>query len=82
MAQKKKRQQVNGVEQNIAPAPAQIVGAFKIKPAAQYLGGLSVITMHRLIERGLLHPNRALRHILFSKAELDRFLAEHTTEGS
>jgi hypothetical protein len=80
MSQTKKRHQANG--KNIALAPAQIVGAFKIKPAAQYLGGLSVITMHRLVARGLLKPNRALRHLLFSRAELDRFLAEHTTEGS
>lgn len=71
-----KRQQANGVEQNIATAPAQSVGALKLKPAAQYLGGLSVPTMHRLIRRGLLRPNRAVRHLLFSREELDRFLRE------
>jgi hypothetical protein len=49
-------------------------GAFKLKPAAEYLGGLSVPTMHRLIQRGLLRPNRKLRHIIFSRQELDRFL--------
>jgi len=52
------------------------VGALKIKDAAQYLGGISRITVRRLIKRGLLKPNRALRHILISVAELDRFLAE------
>jgi hypothetical protein len=80
MANETKRQKV-GSAQKTPPAltaPAEI-GAFKIKAAAKYLGGLSVLTMHRLIDRGLLHPNRALRHILFSKAELDRFLSEHTT---
>jgi hypothetical protein len=51
-------------------------GALKLKPAAEYLGGLSVPTMHRLIHRGLLRPNRALRHLLFSRQELDRFLRE------
>jgi excisionase family DNA binding protein len=50
------------------------VGALKLKPAAQYLGGLSVPTMHRLIQRGLLRPCRATRHLLFPKKELDRFL--------
>lgn len=52
------------------------VGALKIKDAAQYLGGISHITVRRLIKRGLLKPNRALRHILISVEELDRFLAE------
>jgi hypothetical protein len=56
-------------------SPATIpVGAYKLKPAAQYIGGLSVPTMHRLIQRGLLKPNRATRHLIFSKKELDRFL--------
>ncbi len=49
-------------------------GAFKLKAAAEYLGGLSVPTMHRLIQRGLLRPNRSLRHHIFSREELERFL--------
>lgn len=76
MPKNTKRQEADGVEQNIATAPTQSVGALKLKPAAQYLGGLSVPTMHRLIHRGLLRPNRALRHLLFSRQELDRFLRE------
>ena len=52
------------------------VGALKIKDAAEYLGGVSHITVRSLIKRGLIKPNRALRHILISIAELDRFLAE------
>jgi excisionase family DNA binding protein len=52
------------------------VGAFKIKGAAKYLGGVSQITVRRLIDRGLLKPCRGLRHILIPKAELDRFLTE------
>jgi hypothetical protein len=51
------------------------VGALKIKDAAQYLGGVAPITVRRLIKRGLLKPNRALRHILIPIAELDRFIA-------
>lgn len=51
------------------------VGALKIKDAAKYLGGVSTITVRRLIQRGLVKPNRALRHILIPVAELDRFLA-------
>jgi hypothetical protein len=50
--------------------------ALKIKEAAEFLGGLSTISVRRLIKRGLLRPNRALRHILIPIAELDRFLAE------
>ena len=57
----------------VAPPPATN-GALKLKPAAQYLGGLSVPTMHRLIASGRLKPCRQLRHFLFAKAELDRFL--------
>ncbi len=54
------------------PPPAQ--GGYKLKDAAVYLGGISTITMRRLIERGLITPNRKLRHILIPKSELDRFL--------
>jgi hypothetical protein len=61
---------VKKTENHIAP------GALKLKEARLYLGGLSVPTMHRLIRRGLLRPNRALRHLVFSRAELDRFLQD------
>ena len=52
------------------------VGALKIKDAAKYLGDVSQITVRRLIERGLIKPNRALRHLLIPISELDRFLTE------
>jgi hypothetical protein len=55
-------------------------GAFKLRAAAEYLGGLSVPTMHRLIKRGLLRPNRSTRHLLFSITELDRFLTAGQAE--
>ena len=51
-------------------------GALKLKDAAKYLGGVSQITVRRLIERGLIKPNRALRHLLIPVSELNRFLAE------
>jgi hypothetical protein len=51
-----------------------LVGALKSSDARKYLGGISVPTMHRLINRGLLRPNRATRHLLFPIKELDRFL--------
>jgi helix-turn-helix protein len=51
-------------------------GALKLTQARQYLGGLSVPTMHRLIKRGLLRPCRNVRHLLFPVKELDRFLRE------
>jgi excisionase family DNA binding protein len=75
MSRKTKRQQANGVEQNIATAPAQSVGALKLKPAAHYLS-LSKPSVYRLVARGLLRPNRATRHLLFSIEELNRFLRE------
>jgi hypothetical protein len=48
--------------------------ALKMKPAARYLGGLSIPTMHRLIKRGELVPVRRTRVLLFPITELDRFL--------
>jgi hypothetical protein len=59
-----------------AEARPALAGALKLQQARQYLGGLSIPTMHRLIKRGLIKPNRALRHILIPISELDRFLAE------
>jgi hypothetical protein len=49
-------------------------GALKQPEARQYLGGISIPTLHRLIRRGLLKPNRSTRHLLFPIEELDRFL--------
>jgi excisionase family DNA binding protein len=47
--------------------------ALKLGQAAEYLG-LSTISIRRLIKRGLIKPNRALRHILIPIAELERFI--------
>jgi hypothetical protein len=49
--------------------------ALKIKDATLYLGRVSVTTVRRLIKRGLIRPNRALRHVLIPVSELERFLA-------
>ena len=54
--------------------PLAPVGALKIKEAARYLGGVSTVTVRRLIKRGLIKPNRALRHVLIPVSELDRFI--------
>jgi Helix-turn-helix domain len=53
-------------------------GALKIKEAAQYLGGISVISVRRLVKRGDIRPNRCLRVLLFPLTELDRFLARES----
>jgi excisionase family DNA binding protein len=49
-------------------------GALKVKEASEYLG-VSSVTVRRLVKRGLIRPNLALRHILIPVAELDRFLS-------
>ena len=56
--------------QAIAPA------ALKLKEACEYLGGISKSSLRRLIGRGLIKPNRALRHVLVPVSELERFLKE------
>ena len=48
---------------------------YKRAEAAIYLG-VAKITIDRLTQRGLLHPSRALRHPIYSKDDLDRFLRE------
>jgi excisionase family DNA binding protein len=47
-------------------------GALKLRPAAKYLS-ISEITLRRLVARGVIRPNRATRHLLFGREELDRF---------
>ena len=50
-------------------------GALKLPEACEYLGGISQISLRRLINRGLIKPNRSLRHLLIPISELDRFLS-------
>ncbi len=49
--------------------------AFSIKETAKVLG-VSEKTVRRLVYRRLLHPSRALRHLLISQKEVERFLAD------
>jgi excisionase family DNA binding protein len=70
------------IDRNFAvliPEGARLVGALKVKDAADYLD-LSKMTLVRLVERGLIRPNRATRHLLFAISELDRFLTEGQVE--
>jgi hypothetical protein len=48
---------------------------FKRAEAATYLG-VDAVAIDRLRKRGLLHPSRALRHPIYSRDDLDRFLRE------
>jgi excisionase family DNA binding protein len=49
--------------------------AFSVQEAAELLG-VSTKSIRRLIARGLLRPCRALRHLLISRREIERFLHE------
>jgi hypothetical protein len=45
---------------------------YTLKEAALSLG-MSTASVRRLVDRGVLKPNRALRTLMFPPAELDRF---------
>lgn len=47
--------------------------AYKLKDAAALLG-VSIISIRRAIQRGLIRPSRAFRHVIISADELKRFL--------
>lgn len=49
--------------------------AFSIQETAQMLGVCDK-SIRRLIDRGLIRPSRALRHLLIPKDEIERFLRE------
>lgn len=53
--------------------------AYKLKEAAALLG-VSTTSLRRAIQRGLIKPMRAFRHVLISGAELQRFI-DNTTSG-
>ena len=52
--------------------------AYTAKQAALALGGISVRSLTRLEERGRLKSCKALRHKLYSRSELERFLEENS----
>jgi hypothetical protein len=58
---------------NSLNSPRVTPGVVKLREAASYLG-IFPVSVRRLIKRGLIKPNRALRHVLISLAELDRFI--------
>jgi hypothetical protein len=68
-------------KQNIAQNGAAVVQTviekkgFKRAEAATYLG-VTPVTIDRLAKRGLLRPSRALRHPIYIRDDLDRFLRE------
>jgi hypothetical protein len=79
MRKTKKRAKAKRRQKNFATGSSSVpplVGAFKMREACQYVGGIHSATMRRMIERGLIVPNRKLRHLTFSIAELDRFINE------
>jgi len=53
-------------------------GAYRLEAARHYIGGVSAPTFRRLIKRGMIRPNRALRILTFWRGELDRYLKENT----
>jgi excisionase family DNA binding protein len=63
----------------IITADDKLIGCLKLSETATYLR-LSEPTIHRLVDRGLLRPNRATRHMLFPISEIQRFLKDHQTD--
>jgi excisionase family DNA binding protein len=51
--------------------------AYSVKETAQLLG-ICEKSVRRLVARGLLRPSRALRHLLITRKELNRFLEDTT----
>ena len=49
--------------------------AFTMRETAEILG-VSYVTVHRLLQRGLLRSSLASRHKIISKVEIERFLKE------
>jgi predicted DNA-binding transcriptional regulator AlpA len=59
---------------DLRPAPIERL-AFNLKETAATLG-ISEVSVWRLEKRGLLRPSRALRHPLWARSEIERFLAD------
>src|SRR4051794_1232476 len=49
--------------------------AYTMRETATILG-VSYITVHRLLQRGLLKSTKSLRHKIISRKEIERFLKE------
>ena len=63
------------VEREDNRMPDSMRMAFSVRETAEILG-VSDKTVRRLIDRKLLRASRALRHLLISKKEIERFLQE------
>ena len=63
------------MQNNESARAMPLTGALNTRRACAYLD-ISVPTIHRLVKRGLIRPNRATRKLLFSVMELDRFLSK------
>lgn len=61
--------------QNTSDNTSKLRLAYTRKETAEILG-VCTLSVDRLTKRGLLRPSRALRRPLYSKAEIERFLAE------
>lgn len=66
-------------KKNIASTPAA-VGALKTRAACVYLGRIHPATLARLVNRGLIRPNKMLRHNIYPIRELDRYLEAGVVE--
>ena len=49
--------------------------AFSVRETAAMLG-VCEKSVRRLVARGLIHPSKALRHLLIPRSEIQRFLQE------
>ena len=61
--------------ENDSAKPAIPKLAFSMREAAESIG-VSYITVHRLIKRGLLKSSNALRTKVIARTEIERFLRE------
>jgi Helix-turn-helix domain len=68
-------------QKRVKEVSAALIGALKVRPACRYLGGISEISLRRLIEAGKIKPCRNLRHLLIPIRELDRWLEEGQYTG-
>ena len=55
--------------------PAALRMAYSVRETADVLG-VSYMTVHRLLKRGLLKSSSALRHKLIPASEIERFLRD------
>lgn len=67
-----------GGQQDTGTHPSVPRLAFTAAELAASLGYENVVTVHRLVKRGLLNPSRATRNFIFPAWEVDRFLRANT----